>query len=222
MDFIQEFMKNEQKQKVDRFRILNEYAKKGQTLFVGSSLMEHFPINELMMDEGAGKVVYNRGIGGFTTDDMLQSMEEQVFGLEPSVIFINIGTNDLGDASAGFAQQLEKMLKNYELILKQIKERLPKAEVYLMAYYPVNETDKVPEGWGENLFVNRNNRNLPIANAEVEKLAEKMGYHYIDVNEGLTDQRGMLKKEYTVEGVHMYANGYKVVYENIKKYFVNK
>ncbi|MCD7885533.1 MAG: GDSL-type esterase/lipase family protein [Lachnospiraceae bacterium] len=170
------------------------------------------------MNMGSDLVIYNRGIGGYTTDDMLSHMEEQVFGTEPSVIFINIGTNDLGNNSQPFEVQLEKMLGNYEQILTQIKARLPQTKVYMMAYYPVNETDKVPEGWGAGLFVNRNNRNLPVANAAVKALAEKMGNTYIDVNEGLTDERGMLKAEYTVEGVHMYANGYRVVLENMRKY----
>ena len=152
-------------------------------------------------------------------DEMLENMEEQIFGTEPSKIFINIGTNDIGDASRTFEEVLEDMLMNYEKILMQIKNRLPQTEVYMMAYYPVNETDKVPETeWAETMFVNRNNQNLPAANAAVKKLAEKMGYHYIDVNSGLCDERGMLKKEFTVEGVHMYANGYQVVLENLKQY----
>ncbi len=45
-----------------------------------------------------------------------------------------------------------------------------------------------------------------------------MGYHYIDVNAGLCDERGMLRREFTVEGVHMYANGYQVVLKNLKPY----
>ena len=50
------------------------------------------------------------------------------------------------------------------------------------------------------------------------KLAEKMGYEYIDVNDGLTDVHGMLRAEFTVEGIHMYANGYRVVLQNLKPY----
>lgn len=217
-EVMQGMMQNEQNTKVERFRVLNPMAKKGQILFTGSSLMEQFPIQELLMNMGSDLVIYNRGIGGYTTDDMLAHMEEQVFGTEPSVIFINIGTNDLGNNSQPFEVQLEKMLGNYEQILTQIRERLPQTKVYMMAYYPVNETDKVPEGWGAGLFINRNNRNLPVANAAVKALAEKMGNTYIDVNEGLTDERGMLKAEYTVEGIHMYANGYRVVLENMKPY----
>ncbi len=219
MEIIQGFMKKEQMEKIGKYCILNEAAKKGEILFTGSSLMEQFPINELLMNEGMEQIIYNRGVGGFTTTDMLENMEEQIFGTEPSKIFINIGTNDIGDASRPFEEVLASMLENYEKILVQIKKRLPEAEVYMMAYYPVNETDKVPDTeWAKTMFVNRNNRNLPIANEAVKKLAEKMGYHYIDVNAGLCDERGMLRREFTVEGVHMYANGYQVILNNLKPY----
>ncbi|MCC8151888.1 MAG: GDSL-type esterase/lipase family protein [Lachnospiraceae bacterium] len=219
MDPILDYMKMEQAQKIERYRILNETARKGETLFTGSSLMEQFPIQELLMDAGMTQIIYNRGVGGFTTADMLQNMEEQVFGTEPSRIFINIGTNDISDATRKFEEVLADMLRNYEEILTRIKECLPETEVYLMAYYPVNETDKPVAGeWAKTMFANRNNQNLPKANAAVEQLAGKLGYHYIDVNDGLRDERGMLKAEYTIEGVHMYANGYRVVLENLKKY----
>lgn len=215
MDSFEEFMKNEQMGKIEKFRYLNESAKKGETLFTGSSLMEHFPINELLMDYGMENVIYNRGIGGFKTDDMLEHMEEQIFGTEPSKIFINIGTNDIGAPD----YKLEVLIEKYEKILTQIKERLPETEVYMMAYYPVNEVDKVPEGeWGKMLFATRTNENIALANKEVEKLADKMGYHYIDVSEGLRDGNGRLKKEFTIEGIHMYANGYRVILENMKPY----
>lgn len=51
-----------------------------------------------------------------------------------------------------------------------------------------------------------------------KKLADKFGYTYIDVNNGLTDVNGNLKEEYTIEGVHMYANAYRCVLENLKQY----
>lgn len=215
MDFIKEFMHRDQQDKLERFRILNQNVKKGEILFTGSSLMEQFPINELLMTNGMDQVIYNRGIGGFTTTDMLQNMEEMVFGTEPSRIFINIGTNDIGSPD----YRLEALMERYEEIVSRIQERLPDAEIIMMAYYPVNETDKVPEGeWGKTAFVTRTNENIAIANAAVEKLAAKKGCRFINVNEGLTDERGKLKKEFTIEGIHMYANGYQVVLDNLKKY----
>ena len=215
MDFFKELMHREQQDKLERYRILNQNVKKGEILFTGSSLMEQFPVNELLMTNGMDQVVYNRGIGGFTTTDMLQHMEEMIFGTEPSRIFINIGTNDIGSPD----YQLEALLERYEEIIVRIQERLPEAEIYMMAYYPVNETDKIPEGeWGKTAFVTRTNENINIANAAIENLAAKKGCRFINVNEGLADERGKLKKEYTIEGIHMYANGYQVVLQKLKKY----
>lgn len=214
MDF-QNMMRREQEEKLERYRVLNRNVQKGRILFTGSSLMEQFPINELLMTNGMSQVIYNRGIGGFTTGDMLQHMEEMVFGTEPSKIFINIGTNDIGSPD----YKLEALLEKYEKIISLMKERLPEAEIYMMAYYPVNETDKVfDDEWGKTAFATRTNENIAIANEAVEKLAAKMGCHFINVNQGLTDERGKLKKEFTVEGIHMYANGYQAVLNNMKNY----
>ena len=214
MDF-QNMMRREQEEKLERYRVLNRNVQKGRILFTGSSLMEQFPINELFMTNGMSQVIYNRGIGGFTTGDMLQHMEEMVFGTEPSKIFINIGTNDIGSPD----YKLEALLEKYEKIISLTKERLPEAQIYMMAYYPVNETDKVfDDEWGKTAFATRTNENIAIANEAVEKLAAKMGCHFINVNQGLTDERGKLKKEFTVEGIHMYANGYQAVLNNMKNY----
>ena len=215
MDFFKEFMHREQQDKLERYRILNRNVQKGEILFTGSSLMEQFPVNELLMTNGMNQVIYNRGIGGFTTTDMLEHMEEMVFGTEPSRILINIGTNDIGSPD----YRLEALLERYEEIITRIRERLPEAEITMMAYYPVNETDKLPEGeWGKTAFVTRTNENIAIANEAIEKLAAKKGCRFVNVNEGLTDERGKLKKEFTIEGIHMYANGYQVVLDNLKKY----
>ena len=75
-EFFEQNMRREQEEKLDRFRILNQEARKGEILFTGSSLMEQFPIHELMMNDGMDLVIYNRGIGGFTTRDMMEHMEE--------------------------------------------------------------------------------------------------------------------------------------------------
>lgn len=205
----------EQKERIEKLKILNQYAQKGQILFTGSSLMEQFPVNEILMTKGCSYHIYNRGVSGFTTTDMLRYMDTMVFDLEPSKIFINIGTNDIG--AADYVE--ERLLDNYSEILMQMKQRLPQTKIYVMAYYPVNETDKVSEcEQGEDAFINRNNRNIQKANQKLAQLARKMELQYIDVNDGLRDEKGKLKKEYTVEGIHMYANAYYVIFQNMEQY----
>ena len=71
IQFRMEYTKDRQRETVESYRRLNKLAVKGQIVFTGSSLMEHFPLNEIAMNHGLNKIVYNRGIGGFTTFDFI-------------------------------------------------------------------------------------------------------------------------------------------------------
>lgn len=58
------FADHEKKDKLKRYHILNQYVKKGQILFTGSSLMEQFPIYEFLQNYDINETIYNRGMGG--------------------------------------------------------------------------------------------------------------------------------------------------------------
>lgn len=206
--------------KLKEYSMLNRHAKKGQILFVGSSLMEGFPIYEMQLTLGLGldRVIYNRGIGGTTTADLMQSMDVCIFDLEPSKLFINIGSNDIGGTEKRYSK--EALLLNYDSILEQIKVRLPKCEVFVMAYYPINAhadfgVDPIEK---QSMFATRTNANILEANEAVERLAKGHGISFINVNEGLTDAEGNLKPEFTVEGIHLWPSAYSVILNNLKRY----
>lgn len=176
-----------------------------------------FSINELQQTLEHRYCIYNRGIAGYVTAELIASLETCIFELEPSQIFINIGTNDISAPD----YILENLLANYDEILTRIAERLPDCKVYVMAYYPVNaeaEFPFVPRASMDEVFQNRTNEAIRKANQAVEQLAVKHGYTFIDVNEGLTDSEGNLKKEYAIDGIHMFANGYAVILNNLLKY----
>ena len=201
---------------VEKYRQLNKSAKKGQILFVGSSLMEHFPINEILMSRGLSTVIYNRGISGYTIPELLESMDEQIFDLEPSVIFINIGTNDISRSE----ETAEGFEADYRNVLSQIKERLPKTKVYVMAYYPVNvELAKKVVAWPEApLAAELRLQRLDKANNIAESLAKEMGYEFINVNDGLAGVDGQTRKEYSTDGIHMWPKAYEIIFDNMSKY----
>lgn len=203
--------------RIKNYQTLNRYAKKGQILFTGSSLMEQFPVCELTAGLGLDRAVYNRGVGGYTTDDFLRQIDTVLFDLVPSRVFINIGTNDIREWEDG-RDWMEHLLGNYEKILKMSRERLPETEFTLMAYYPVNEEQEEADLWVKQALKVRTNENLALASRHVAKLAEAFGHRFIDVNQGLTDEKGNLKAEYTVEGIHLYAEAYGVIFENLKPY----
>jgi lysophospholipase L1-like esterase len=216
VNFVVPMMQKEKKDKVTKYKYLNQFVKKGQILMVGSSLMENFPINELRQSFGIDKIIYNRGICGTVTTELLATMEECIFALEPSKMFINIGTNDIG--TPGYT--LEGLISNYTNILTQVKVRLPQCKVFVMAYYPVNTVADygLPADRKEEMFKTRTNEALVKANKAVEQLGNKFGYEYIDVNEGLMDEKGNLKAEFAIEGLHMWPQAYAIVLNNLKKY----
>ena len=205
-------LKKETDRKLQNYHQLNQTAKKGQILFAGSSLMEMFPIEEFLQEMGSDIVIYNRGVGGYKTEDMLNAMDICVYELAPSRIFINIGTNDLSDPDI----PMEQMIGNYDKILSEIEAHLPGVELYLMAYYPVNY-EAAAEEMKPCLLI-RNNEKINSANREVEKLAGKHHAKYIDINDKLKDKDGNLKAEYTIEGMHIKREGYQAILPDIMKY----
>ncbi len=219
---IQAMLRGEQLRKARDYRTLNRFAQKGGIVFTGSSLMEMFPICELANSAGIRTPIYNRGISGTTTDDFLREIDAVMLGPEPKKVFLNIGTNDMTERVYG-DQWMAHLMENYEEILRIALARLPSVEIYVMAYYPANLhlPDQTPQQ--QDMLRLRTRENLSACNRQLKALAEKYGLHYIDCNAGLTDENGELKREYTIDGVHMYAEAYGIVFENLKeKLFVEE
>lgn len=203
---------NDKEMKIEKFREANKSVKAGQIVFAGSSLMEMFPVNKLLEEHGDETVIYNRGIGGFVSRELLDALDVCVLDLKPSAVFINIGTNDLSDSSI----PISVLMENYDKIISRIEAAVPGVKIYLMAYYPVNY-EAAAENMKECLKI-RSNEKIAAANAEVKKLAEKHGQRYIDINANLKDGLGRLKAEYTIEGLHINEDGYRAVYDDIMMY----
>lgn len=223
MKLIEEFSIRERKIKIERFKHLNTMAKKGQIVFAGSSLTEQFPINEMLQNcfdqEGKPVIIYNRGIGGDITTNLLQDLDLCVLDLEPSKVFINIGTNDIAKPDYSEATLLE----NYSQILRRIREALPTVELFILSYYPVNPDASydLPKEAKEFLFSTRTNAAINHVNEQLQQLASDFHATYIDVSSVLLDEQKQLKSEFTVEGVHLWPNAYQKVLDILLDYLVN-
>lgn len=199
----------EKADKLERYKRLNKFVKPGQILFVGSSLMEQFPILELMEGEKLPLLIYNRGIGGYTTAELRAAIQTCVFDLAPKYIFINIGTNDLN----GPDYEEGALMARYEDILRDILERLPDVKLFLLAYYPTCPEVGNRNPYIRGLFQYRTNERIASANRAVKELAARVGAEFLNLNGCVTDEKGDMRADITVEGMHMYADGYKPILE---------
>lgn len=203
----------EKEKMVEDFRRWNQEAVKGQIVFAGSSLMEMFPIEEWAKEWGPdAPIVYNRGVGGYRTTDMLPILDACVLDLKPRKVFINIGTNDL----SALEMTMEEIMDRYDRIITIIEEELPGVQIYMMAYYPINY-EAATEEMKPGLLI-RTNEKIRKANEWVEQIAIRHRQKYIDVNGPLKDEQGRLKAEYTIEGMHIKPEGYRAIFDDVMKY----
>lgn len=201
-------------EKLEGYRAANRTAMKGQIVFAGSSLMEMFPVEKLLRERGVDCVVYNRGIGGYVTAELLEHLDVCVTDLAPRRVFINIGTNDLSRADL----PLEEVMARYEAILQGIEEKVPGVEILLMAYYPINA--EAAADWMKPCLQIRTNEKISAANDMVKALAARRNRRYIDVNHALKDRQGRLKAEYTIEGMHITEEGYRAIMDDLIPYVI--
>ena len=195
---------------ISRYDEENKNINPGGTVFCGSSLMERFPVEEWTN----GRVI-NRGVGGYTIAEYSEIIDICCINLQPKDVYINIGTNDLNDDTS----DIDKLIAEYAGLLKKIMDEVPGVSITVMAYYPVND-DTDDEFMKEELKF-RTNELLSDVNLRLKEMADKLGLRFINVNHGITDSDGKLAKKYSVDGVHINEEGYRIILQNLKNISMN-
>lgn len=199
-------------ERVAYYKELNQKVIPGQIVCAGSSLMELFPVEKFIQEAEMDVTLYNRGICGYVTEELLEHIDTCILDLQPARLFVNIGTNDLSNPG----ETIEQMIANYDRILSIVQEKFPQVELYMMAYYPINY-EAASEELKPCLRV-RTNERISEANEAVKVLAQKHHARYIDLNAPLKDANGSLKAEYTTEGMHITEDGYRSIFPEFMKY----
>ena len=194
--------------KADNYEFLNvNYCKKGQIVLAGDSITEFYNMD--LFDEytaRTGKLVYNRGISGDTSNRLLERFERNVLNLEPTTIALLIGTNDMNRGADN-----QYIIANTEKLIRLAKEKCPGVNIILEAVYPVNTLI--------NSQGKRHNHIIKDLNKGLEGLAAMMGVEFVDMTEQLSDKYGILKKKYTYDGLHVNALAYELITKAIMPYF---
>lgn len=178
----------------------DNYVFLGDSIFAGYDLEEYFE----------GMSVVNSGINGHKTTDILKNMEERIYRYNPSKVFILIGTNDLnGDIS------VDETIENVGKIVDGIKENRPYAEIYVQSIYPINNTDD--NKIRHSVVGERNNEDIQTMNKGIEKLCKEKKVTYMNIYDLLVSEDGNLELDYTVEGLHISKDGYKIITQEIMK-----
>lgn len=204
-EYRQYILADQQNQLWGNYVALNQSVSHPNTVFAGDSITEYFPIHELLQSR---LPLYNRGVHGINSLQLLEHLDTQVLDLAPSNVFLLIGVNDLKTRTP------KEVCQTIETIITKIYEQLPETQIFLLSIFPMNES---PE------FVRtpslRNNQSISQLNALLSQLAGKR-VQWLDVHDLLCDASGQLKREWTVDGLHLTIDGYRVIVDAIKSYLV--
>lgn len=202
-EFRKQILADQQAQLWEKYDALNQLVKQTNIVFAGDSITEYFPIHEMLTSD---LPLYNRGVHGINSLQLLEHLNTQVLDLLPSKVVLLIGVNDLK------TRQPEEVRETIETIIATIQQKLPETQIILLSVFPMNESPR---------FVrtpsHRNNDSINRLNALLSDLSGD-GVTYLNLHDALCDESGELPLNRTVDGLHLNVDGYRVVSEILSAY----
>jgi lysophospholipase L1-like esterase len=154
-----------------------------------------------------GKPYLDRGISGQTTPQMLIRFRPDVIALQPKVVVILAGTNDLAENTGPMTVgQIEDNLTSMAELARANEIR-----VVLASVLPVGNYGRDRNGNPVDVRIRRPPEKILELNAWLKKYAAERGLAYLDYFSATVDDQGLLKKDLSEDGLHPNAKGYAVM-----------
>ncbi|HUQ95907.1 MAG TPA: SGNH/GDSL hydrolase family protein [Bryobacteraceae bacterium] len=147
-----------------------------------------------------GKPYINRGISGQTTPQMLIRFRPDVLALQPKVVVILAGTNDLaGNTGPMTMEEIQGNLQSMAELAKANGIRVVMASVMPVSDYIRPQTERRP------------NEKIRQLNRWIKEYCKKNGLVYLDYYSAMLDDQQVFQKELTYDGLHPNDAGYEVM-----------
>ena len=171
-------------------------------VFIGDSITQGW--------EGRGKEVWakfygkrnavNLGIGGDRTQHVIWRLDnDNVKNISPKAAVIMIGTNNSGSNTP------EQIAEGVTAIVKQLRTKLPKTQVLLLAVFP-----RGPDKNDKRRQVNEKTNEI------FKKLADGKDVYYLDIGPKFLQEDGTLTREIMPDLLHLSEKGYAIWAESIE------
>jgi beta-glucosidase len=173
-------------------------GEKTELVFIGDSITHHWEKEQPeLFKTFYGK--YNPldlGYGGDRTENVLWRLQHgEIDGIDPKVTVLMIGTNNTGHR----AEAPELIFAGIKRDVDEIRKRLPKTKILLLAIFPRGET---PD---DSQRVNNEK-----VNAMLPKLADGKHVVFFNMNKAFLAPDGTLSKTIMPDLLHPNAEGYKI------------
>jgi lysophospholipase L1-like esterase len=170
-----------------------------RVVFLGDSITDYWKLAEYF----PGKAYINRGIDGQSTPEMLVRFRQDVIDLHPKVLVVLAGTNDIAGVTG--RTRNEDIEANYVSMAELAGAH--HIRVVFASVLPVhNYTHDAEES-----FALRPRERILALNKWLKDYCAKNGLVYLDYFNSVVDERGMLKRDLSDDGLHPTDAGYKIM-----------
>ena len=154
-----------------------------------------------------GKPYLDRGISGQTTPQMLIRFRPDVIALNPAVVVILAGTNDIaGNTGPATLEVIEDNLKSMSELARANHIR-----VVLASLLPISDYEKDRAGQPIIRTKQRPPEKIKTLNEWMKEYARENNLTYLDYYSAMIDEKGFLKVELSEDGLHPNAKGYAIM-----------
>ncbi|MFS2016072.1 GDSL-type esterase/lipase family protein [Massilia sp. CT11-108] len=169
-----------------------------ELVFIGDSITHHWEKEqpELFKTFYGKYNALDLGYGGDRTENVLWRLQHgEIDGIDPKVAVLMIGTNN-----TGFRQEAPELIHaGIKRDIAEIRKRLPKAKILLLAIFPRGEKpDDTLRVLNEKV------------NAMLPKLADNKHVFFLNMNKAFLGPDGTLSKDIMPDLLHPNAEGYKI------------
>ncbi len=178
-------------------KLTPQESAENRVIFYGNSITDSWA--SLFPEMFPGKHYLGRGISGQTTPQMLVRFPQDVIRLEPDVVVILAGTNDIAGNTGPSTQTMieDNIVSMVDLALAN------SISVVLCSVLPVSDYP-----WKPGL---NPGPKIVELNAWMRQLAQNEGLVYVDYHSEMVNDSLGLARELTYDGVHPNQAGYQVM-----------
>ena len=167
-------------------------------VMMGNSITEYW--EELHPQFFKDNGLVGRGISGQVSSQMLARFREDVINLNPRVVVINCGTNDIAENNGPYDEDItmDNIMSMTELAIAN------DITVVLSSVLPC-------DSFCWNPSVKDVTQKIHALNERISAYAASRGLTYINYHDGMATGNGALNPSYTEDGVHPNSTGYYVM-----------
>lgn len=166
-------------------------------LFLGDSITAEFDVKKYLPDFK----INNKAVSGDITTETLRLVNSSLFKSNPNFVFLCIGTNDLARE-----RSVEFIVENILEIIKKVKTYSPESIIILTSIFPTRDNQVRP------------NKKIIEINKKIGKTGNIYGYIFFNLHQYFTDSNGLLKTEFTNDGLHLTHFAYKEWARRLKEF----